>query len=791
MTPHGNIFDTYVVQPFLKTFQRLFCHMQNNLRQEEQNEFNMGLANSRVPPTWSVEGDRRYPLRNYVQDVYLWAAATDMDEERQGPAAALRLTGAARAIVREMPTALLRYGQQIADAQGQPLQLTGLDCLVRTLQRRYGALDQETQIFAVSELMQFSRLGHESSDEVLARYEVVCHRAEQVANVAFPVVIKSWMVLTMLRIPRSSWPLLLAPTLGLLPIDDGQYNAMIQYVRRNSHLFESSGDRQKTIQQPYHVTSDADANTAFWINEAPQSQTPDPSYTYSSYESENWSAYPAYPAYADQEDGMSWHSFSTGKSAENNDDLTWDDMPSAEPDEQNEFLYLNYRFHKRRFRQVGFKRSRFTARHTGKGKGKVRGKFGKGKGKGKGFGKASLGSGSVPGFWVDHGQDVSGTAYWTEDQDFTGHEHTEVYFKGKGARKGNPVGKDGRQMKCSTEGCGSTEHFWRQCPMKGKGKGKGPGKSSSTFVASSYPAYPFSPSPGSTTLHSSAASSSFASSSSVPNNFTAFTFLASPAKVPKADEFSTITFSDGRPNLKLFSEEGRESQPFSNSLMRGLFAIPEQQFLTLPDIEVDPVGPPPLVHQPGPPDHSSAFPTWFQHEDEGQDVQLSYHNRVKLDHGESLLVDTGCIDALAGSDFIARVTECARKAGHGTEFRQLKRTLTVEGVGQGSNSCTREAILPISMEDGLTSMHTTSEVPNSTLPGLLGLNVMERRHVVLDLVHKKYIEVGPGGFKLTLPPGSRVLDMHTAPTGHLMLPITEWNKACKIDKQAFVQTADH
>ena len=552
---------------------------------------------------------------------------------------------------------------------------------------------------------------------------------------------------------------------------------MIQYVRRNSHLFESTGDRQKSIQQPFLATSDADASTAFWISEVPQSQNPDYSYSYRSFPNESWSAFPAYS----DDDNASWHSFSTGKSAENDDDLTWDDMPSLDPDEQNEFLYLNYRFHKRRFRKVGFKRSRFTVRSRGKGYGKVRGKIGKGKGKGKGFGKPGLGSMSVPGFWVDYPQDLTATAYWTDDQDWTGHADTEVYFKGKGARKGNPVGKDGRQMKCSTPGCGSTEHFWRQCPMKGKGKGKGPGQSGSTFVSNSYPAYPFASSSSASTMHPNTATSSAAqSSSSQPASrpTTAFVFLASSID-QRSDEpaASTITFSDGRPSLKLFSEVCRDDadqQLFfrapANAMMRSLFAISEHPSLT--DTE-----------------HSSAFPTWLQ--PEGEEMQLNYHSRVKLEHGESLLVDTGCIDALAGSEFIARVAECARKAGHGTEFRQLKKTITVEGVGQGSNSCAREACLPIAMEDGLTTMHTTSEVPNSTLPGLSGLNVMERRHVLLDLVHKKYIEVGPGGFKLTLPPGSRVLNMHTAPTGHLMLPITEWNKACKVDKQAFVQTADH
>ena len=85
----------------------------------ENAEMNLGLANGRVPPSWSVEQDKRYPLRHYIQDLTLWAAATDIDAPRRGPAAALRLTGAARSIIREMPPHLLQAGQVVDDGQGK------------------------------------------------------------------------------------------------------------------------------------------------------------------------------------------------------------------------------------------------------------------------------------------------------------------------------------------------------------------------------------------------------------------------------------------------------------------------------------------------------------------------------------------------------------------------------------------------------------------------------------------------------------------------------------------------
>ena len=69
----------------------------------QQAEANLGLANGRIPPTWSIENDKNYPLRIFVEDLRLWGAATDIDVARRGPAVVLRITGAARALLREMP----------------------------------------------------------------------------------------------------------------------------------------------------------------------------------------------------------------------------------------------------------------------------------------------------------------------------------------------------------------------------------------------------------------------------------------------------------------------------------------------------------------------------------------------------------------------------------------------------------------------------------------------------------------------------------------------------------------
>ena len=94
---------------------------------------------------------------------------------------------------------------------------------------------------------------------------------------------------------------------------------------------------------------------------------------------------PVYNSWSEQQqddDNLSWASFSTGKS-EPDEPIDWTDLEAISPDLIPEELFHQYIFSKRRFRAVGFKRHRFVGRPSkGKGKGKG-GKRGKGKREGR------------------------------------------------------------------------------------------------------------------------------------------------------------------------------------------------------------------------------------------------------------------------------------------------------------------------------------------------------------------------------------------------------------------------
>ena len=151
---------------------------------------------------------------------YFWAAATDIEEPRIAPTVALRLQGSAKIVVREMDAGMLINGVVIPNPDPmnpQPIQITGLQYLLRQLRRRYAPLEQEVQIQAISDLFHFRKYSQETTDELIARFELCIHRAANRGQVIIGEAVCAWMLLSALGVPRDEWALLLAPTLGALP----------------------------------------------------------------------------------------------------------------------------------------------------------------------------------------------------------------------------------------------------------------------------------------------------------------------------------------------------------------------------------------------------------------------------------------------------------------------------------------------------------------------------------------------------------------------------------------------
>ena len=174
------------------------------------------------------------------------------------------------------------------------------------------------------------------------------------------------------------------------------------------------------------------------------------------------------------------------------------------------------------------------------------------------------------------------------------------------------------------------------------------------------------------------------------------------------------------------------------------------------------------------------------------DLQSLWHSRARLSNKRGgLLIDPGAHKNLCGERWLERVTEHLQRAYPQVEHVDLAKAedqevrhrircfplpepLAVQGVGAGAPVATHKARVPIALETGDTASYTAPILAGSDIPALLGLESMEEKRTVLDLVHRRMYLMGPGDFTIQAPPGSHCLQLYKAESGHLMLPVTEF-----------------
>ena len=183
---------------------------------------------------------------------------------------------------------------------------------------------------------------------------------------------------------------------------------------------------------------------------------------------------------------------------------------------------------------------------------------------------------------------------------------------------------------------------------------------------------------------------------------------------------------------------------------------------------------------PAPPTHSSRgpslfFPT-FSRDDELQTL-LAWHSRARLQGGrEGLLVDVGAHDNLVGERWVRRVI--ALRAARGlfdVRFEKMDVPLKVEGVGKEAQTCIERAIVPVALSDGQEGTFTAPVVPDSDIPALYGQRSLRANRAIIDTIHSRLYQLGPGEFKIIYPSGTRIFDLVDSPSGHMLLPVTEFD----------------
>jgi len=165
------------------------------------------------------------------------------------------------------------------------------------------------------------------------------------------------------------------------------------------------------------------------------------------------------------------------------------------------------------------------------------------------------------------------------------------------------------------------------------------------------------------------------------------------------------------------------------------------------------------------------------------DPHASFHTETRpRGKVKGALVDPGSIGNLGGDAWSRELGIDAQANGRNIDHKPRDRPLNVSGVGNGSQSCTHNAILPIALEqmNGQCSGGTFElpVVPNSQIPGLIGLASLIDKRGLLDMVNKRLYFLGEGDFDLpaALPPGTECYQLETAPSGHLILPMNNYEK---------------
>ena len=157
------------------------------------------------------------------------------------------------------------------------------------------------------------------------------------------------------------------------------------------------------------------------------------------------------------------------------------------------------------------------------------------------------------------------------------------------------------------------------------------------------------------------------------------------------------------------------------------------------------------------------------------------HTNTKLADGRpSILIDPGSVGNLAGVKWAREVAKAAAENGQKPHFERRPRPLRVSGVGNGAQECHHNCHLPIAFKpigDGPSAMGnlTVPTVPESDLPGLLGLTALRDNRVMVDSGKLLMYFPGPDEPKIEshMPPGTDVYQCELAPSGHMVLPCCE------------------
>ena len=190
------------------------------------------------------------------------------------------------------------------------------------------------------------------------------------------------------------------------------------------------------------------------------------------------------------------------------------------------------------------------------------------------------------------------------------------------------------------------------------------------------------------------------------------------------------------------------------------------------------------------PHGTPTFP-WWPETSELSGATSTYHSSTQVPGHQSIVVDPGAWTNLAGQQWAERQATAARNAGLRSTRKSMTNPMAVRGVGQGTQSCTHVATLPIAIpniihprsqpEEGDgplvrgESVSFNFETPmvegeGRDLPALLGLRSMSNHNAVLEMApgREMLTLTATGSYTISWGSDAIHIPLERAPSGHLV-----------------------
>eukprot|EP00434_Breviolum_minutum_P044271 symbB.v1.2.039526.t1/scaffold6626.1/size16615/2 len=800
-------------------------------------------TSTRLPPRWEPGLEDSLPFRTWLQDLLLWTITSDLEPHRQAALIISQLGGAARELARTMtPQEIFQGG--IVNGQ----QLDPVSFLIHGLSTRFSPLDDEIRIRAAQDLLHFQRRGNEAVDVLITRFETIRARARTEgggANISTESA--ALILLRAVGVSAEQFQRLTQPFGLRLPNNEAEFAQLTHNLRRMGHIIEH---HPANIARSLHGTS-SNQHQSLATFQDPSSQASSWSFVGYPSEQEGWgnrdaasssqnmhssSTYPTdWAYYQDPEADGASDTDSATESDDGAEVMPSEDLQGLTAPEADEHLFWQYAEAKKRWRRYTGKpvRSlRRVLRRKGKGKGKVQNAFfdisgtllqssyfkGKGKGgksSGKGFGRRQNPKGR-------DGQilkcSICSSIYHLRKRcpqnpeaqrgrvQSSGPQSSQLPYPQRStapsvagfATENDVTNSDGQVGPASMHFATSThesfedadpvvtprrhptaeEHAltpddpwmqWHQDPWSG-------GRTS--HVPQQLPGIGVGipgvwPPPITGGFPSSAMPGSFQTMHQRPE--------VGPSLMPSSEMQAMTTMFSTLPQFHGEEEpstsERPRSSPFVEAFVHDTF-VPQPMHYQSPAVFV-PSSFPPEAFVP----HADV--TAF-----GQSDSTAPNTNML----SGMFSQVHQLRQTQGEQWAHEAVRTASQAGLRPRIQDKASPLEVGGVGKGTQKCFKELLIPTALRSSDGSVnggtYTAPMIPKSACPALLGLKSLMSHRAVLDLATNRLILM-PEGSEVEVPPGAEVLPLEQAETGHLLLPIDDYNRMIQAKDEGRNQKQRH